>query len=1583
MAVKILTTSGTPSSGTWYGIEAINLGAVVTNTNYDDLNTNRTIAFTPANAGHLMGLWLPIKVVNTTSGTLTIQLQQNTGTWGNVGTPTTVTNNATNFSCSNTWTYIPLSTYTSQTVTAAASTWRFIVSIDVSSRLNLWRSGTAGDYSYAVALDYSTANPSSTDTIFVADGCTLTMDGNFTFGATSNRALIQCQNSILSTANPPTAAYTLTFNGRCFMGSSGGHRFGATGAGKIAAAKKVTIDYSGAGSFIEAPTDYLGSAVNDFKFFEYYGAEDSYLAVKIASDAAASQKNIVLASDMSATWATSDTINIVGKTKTAPENTTYTIASFSGTTLTTNANLDAIACQGGYVVNLNRNTQCGITIKGANNTYFLTNQCYYDYMKMTGTYLNAGYLAKDASYGFTKMTNSTTVDEFSNVLANAANDNNVFTFTIPSSVSASYPTAITNFFIYNTITCYGRKFSLSCNNASINGFTCKNMQNTNIVLVSGNSINIDNFVTANTYTAFYHHYFSGSGWTIDDSGNFGGDRGAAFALNSCTITNYRAQGGATNDLTFNATSNNNRFNSCYFGNTTAAGTAEIGFADGIFVQNKFYNCTFATTPVGSMATLIAGSETSIYDDSGTQKTYKPEGYYTISTATPYAGKKKMLFYPSSSSSALAQTMIIPVNANQSVTVTARAKKNSAYGTTNLPYIKISGMGMTPDTDTMTNVDDTYQDLTVTGTPTMSGGATFEIGGQSAGASAECSFDAISYPPFEVDTGSGFFWYEGRPFPVIFASALTARDKWNDDPYVTADNETTALAYTGISLNTGTTTITLTSNHSVSELYQYIKAKCRDSEIPNAYFTTSDGTNWNCLCTLILSGAALSGTGSINLNGKTVTIPSSGSTTLRLTGGTLSLTSAATINLSMGTMTVDYLASGTYDHRAASITGTITVDTTNDSTVTAQFAPGTTITNADAGHITVESSTSVTVTVASIVSGAQVRVTKSSDGTELLNTTATGTSASFNYTYTTDFDVLVRVRKGSAATKYLEWNGSGTVTTAGLTVTANLLEDTFANATTHASIAGDWTISGAAKTITHSSGTTVYTTNELYTYLQDWADASTNMQYVNPIVCNVAGQSYTLGSGWTLATDSEQYLKTGGIATSDAGVIYTNVFTVGSIVASSNVYIKQNGAKITPWWSTGHVDVLIKVKTGGSLIDSGNLYFYVRKYGTLYEYSALDASAGGRQVAAISTLSDPDNQTSSVTVAGYNDITITWGTASKDIGDGLGATNYDVVIDGAGRTIAQIYEYLKYVLVDGTTATQNSVQGQLYLSANPATYTIIKTAPFGTLAGGVFFGARGVWLENMATADALNYSLIDAAGTTHNPPAPPTTISVTSITNGSRIQLYNVTTDEELANEIVSGTSYTYTYTPGAGDEAIRVRLTYVAADSAKLFYEANITANTSGGSLVASQVDDEVYATNAIDGSGVTACSVSGTTIKIYVDDDADDNAINMQDIYNWYCYMLFTESGIRDQGWYLRAVDSTSYKAYSSLLINNQGDSPLLLGGGYILPSAGGTALDCYDTTGNPIFMGYNHAVGLPYSTGGTTGATDALTLPDFLALK
>lgn len=171
------------------------------------------------------------------------------------------------------------------------------------------------------------------------------------------------------------------------------------------------------------------------------------------------------------------------------------------------------------------------------------------------------------------------------------------------------------------------------------------------------------------------------------------------------------------------------------------------------------------------------------------------------------------------------------------------------------------------------------------------------------------------------------------------------------------------------------------------------------------------------------------------------------------------------------------------------------------------------------------------------------------------------------------------------------------------------------------------------------------------------------------------------------------------------------------------------------------------------------------------------------------------------VAGYTDITVTFGTYSRDLNNGSGARTYYVEIDCNQRPLLEVYEYLKYVTREVSTTTLNSNYGDYYTVAQ-SSYTPEKSAPFGTYAGGQFYGARGVYLKNVSTADISNYVLTDSANVTQSPPTYINLI-VQGLAAGDRVGIYRTTGD----NNTVDKSQFTIQAVHSAGVAYIRVTAT--------------------------------------------------------------------------------------------------------------------------------------------------------------------------------
>ena len=182
-------------------------------------------------------------------------------------------------------------------------------------------------------------------------------------------------------------------------------------------------------------------------------------------------------------------------------------------------------------------------------------------------------------------------------------------------------------------------------------------------------------------------------------------------------------------------------------------------------------------------------------------------------------------------------------------------------------------------------------------------------------------------------------------------------------------------------------------------------------------------------------------------------------------------------------------------------------------------------------------------------------------------------------------------------------------------------------------------------------------------------------------------------------------------------------------------------------------------------------------------------------------------------------------------------------------------------------------------------------------------------------------------------------SVTGILPGSRLQIYNLTKSQEIANQIVSGTSATGTYTQAQvsiGD-AIRLRLTQQGGTTASLPFETTAPATTAGVNFLAAQVADPIYNANAIDGASVTTISSDFPNVQLDISDP--DGLADVREIYARYVYALTTEQGVREWFGGIRAVNPLNFEVDADILnltIQNVGSVPVRLTGARIYRSDG-----------------------------------------------
>ena len=415
-----------------------------------------------------------------------------------------------------------------------------------------------------------------------------------------------------------------------------------------------------------------------------------------------------------------------------------------------------------------------------------------------------------------------------------------------------------------------------------------------------------------------------------------------------------------------------------------------------------------------------------------------------------------------------------------------------------------------------------------------------------------------------------------------------------------------------------------------------------------------------------------------------------------------------------------------------------------------------------------------------------------------------------------------------------------------------------------------TVSGGSGSVVHTDYTTLDTAQNLYEFVMNTFAATAFMEFSEPLE-SITNNQYNFINGYTFgAKDIDyKYIYDGSFTDAANNLLWSNVRTIGTQETGTGIYIVQgveaSDAALTSWWPDGNLNVLVKVQDGTFIQSTddtatnvdGAIWLFAREYGDLYDHFFADLSNGGQNIVALSTSPDLNNDTASGTVATYTNVTTTFGATSQDIGDGNGNQPYSVIVDCSGRTLKEVYERTKYITSFDFSQTVNGDDGYEYRNAAEATFTNTdnKQSPFGTFAGGRFFGAQGVWLTNIAASDITNYQLIDNNGVTRFPPLQ-VTFSLTGLQDGTEIRIYQTSDTSDVAGveDITNGTGtspttgvttlgstndntfvYTYTY---ASDINVFVVIFNLNFQSLRL---SNIILNDESASIPITQVIDRQY----------------------------------------------------------------------------------------------------------------------------------------------
>ena len=393
--------------------------------------------------------------------------------------------------------------------------------------------------------------------------------------------------------------------------------------------------------------------------------------------------------------------------------------------------------------------------------------------------------------------------------------------------------------------------------------------------------------------------------------------------------------------------------------------------------------------------------------------------------------------------------------------------------------------------------------------------------------------------------------------------------------------------------------------------------------------------------------------------------------------------------------------------------------------------------------------------------------------------------------------------------------------------------------------------------------------------------------VRPVVVDAAGagvQDVLLSlldasgsAGWWTSKDASfEPVKTATLTTNASGTI---IGTIGQ--GEAGLVIRNRWTRTSEYVS--------------GATNYGPFTLRVRKYGFNYiKKTSLDYTARTTETVAMvpNTLL---TQTNPATVAAYTtletpqkfyDYVQYWMSLAANVAVDLDLTRSGSLINAGALN----------VVIDATAASVFALAGNT-LTIKASTYTgDMTTTGVITLANGAtFVGTR-----------------TDANGTI----APPKTVSVTGLTAGSRLRIYNTTTATEVVNQIVAGTSYSATYNEGTGyttGNTLTITATWQSGTSAKLPFSTQSVVGSTGWSALVSQQNDTVYNSIAVDGSTVTEFAPDYTNVQVDISDPNGQTSVDR--LYAWFVYITTTESGIRNWLGGIVAEDAANFRVVTATL--------------------------------------------------------------------
>jgi hypothetical protein len=530
---------------------------------------------------------------------------------------------------------------------------------------------------------------------------------------------------------------------------------------------------------------------------------------------------------------------------------------------------------------------------------------------------------------------------------------------------------------------------------------------------------------------------------------------------------------------------------------------------------QLFGSIFTTGPANPLAEFSFVNKNS---DVTLQEIQTARGFIARDNAVSKRSTSSVRFQPQRANVAHGRTYLLAgASAGQAVTVRGSLRFDTTYGTATPPSVTLSGQGSTPATFTAPATANAWHDFSLTVTPTLTGDLSLAVTGTSAATTGNYYFDGVVIAPFIVAARHYGFLYNNAVFQTV-------------DPVITVSNETTVGAYTGIAINHGTQTVTLTVSRSFAEFYDYSQWNLgQTANLTVPVYLSGTLANLSSAYNIVVDGVAFTGAGN-NLTlgtGRSISFINGGSCTARLSGAVV-FNAPATITQAFGTATITFTAGGTYDLRGNSITGTLTFVNTSGSPVTVRIDPGVSFVNSGPS-LTVDNSPPPvyqSVTVTNGVAGSRLLIQDITTPASPVTLYA-GVPASYPHTWTdavayvADRDIRVRAAYQSGASAKLfvdEAVGTVTLTSPALSYRLNQQDDTVyqANAIDGSTVTG---ITIDDPTMLINVSTSTISLPSIYAYETYWLATAAGIIDEGRIINATDTANYVFRGGWKIKNTS--------------------------------------------------------------------------------------------------------------------------------------------------------------------------------------------------------------------------------------------------------------------------------------------------------------------------------------------------------------------------------------------------------------------------------------------------------------------------------